>query len=174
MSAARDTTVLTTLPSDHQLCLQLVSEDPSPSGATETTRKRGRDVQEVLRSHSETAQALTPRAKKRKLARRRNLGYARQKTTMDSFVSRLKDIPGDREEAAGGSAAIGVVSNTSLVIQHVNDSVMPVEHVELIGQIEHDYSSEVSTPKRARKAQKAAHPSASSMLLEYVKRIADS
>ena len=173
MSEARDTTDLTTLPSDHQLCLQLVSEDPSPSGATETSRKRGRDVQEVLRSHSETTQALTPRAKKRKFARRRNLGYARQKTTMDSFVSRLKDIPGDREEAAGGSAAIGVVSNTSLVIQHVNDSVMPVEHVELIGQIEHDYSSEVSPPKRARKAQKAAHSSASSTL-EYDKRIADS
>jgi hypothetical protein len=93
---------------------------------------------------------------------------------MDSFVSRLKDVPGDREAAAGGSAAIGVVSNTSLVIQHVNDSVMPVEHIELIGQIEHDYSSEVSPPKRARKAQKAAHSSAPSMLLEYDKRIADS
>jgi hypothetical protein len=173
MSEGRDTTDLTTLPSDHQLCLQPVSEEPSPSDATATRRKRGRDVQEALLSHPETTQAPTQRAKKRKFTRRRNLGYARQKTTMDSFVSRLKDVPGDRE-AAGGSAAIGVVSNTSLVIQHVNDSVMPVEHVELIGQIEHDYSSEVSPPKRARKAQKAAHLSASSTLLEYDKRIADS
>ena len=174
MSGARDNTDLTTLSSDHQLCLQPVSDEPSPSGTTEISRKRGRDVQEALLSHPETTQALTTRAKKRKFTRRRNLGYARQKTTMDSFVSRLKDVPGDREQAAGGSAAIGVVSNTSLVIHHVNDSVMPVEHVELIGQIEHDYSSEVSPPKRARKAQKAAHSSASSMLLEYDKRIADS
>ena len=174
MSERRDTTDLTTLPSDHQLCLQPVSEEPSPSGATATRRKRGRDVQEVVLSHPETTQAPTQRDKKRKFTRRKNLGYARQKTTMDSFVSRLKDVPGDREAAAGGSAAIGVVSNTSLVIQHVNDSVMPVEHVELIGQIEHDYSSEVSPPKRARKAQKAAHSSASSTLLEYDKRIADS
>ena len=92
---------------------------------------------------------------------------------MDSFVSRLKDIPGDREEAAGGSAAIGVVSNTSLVIQHVNDSVMPVEHVELIGQIEHDYSCDGTPTKRARTAQTAAHSPALSTL-EYDKRIADS
>ncbi len=174
MSEARDTTELTTLLSDHQLCLQPVSEEPSPSGATATRRKRGRDVQEVVLSHPETTQAPTQRDKKRKFTRRKNLGYARQKTTMDSFVSRLKDVPGDREAAAGGSAAIGVVSNTSLVIQHVNDSVMPVEHVELIGQIEHDYSSEVSPPKRARKAQKAAQSPASSTLLEYDKRIADS
>ena len=75
---------------------------------------------------------------------------------------------------AGGSAALGVVSNPSLAIHNVNDSVMPVEHVELIGQIKHDYSSEVLPPKRARKAQKAAHSSASSTLLEYDKRIVDS
>jgi hypothetical protein len=174
MSEGRDITDLTTLPSDHHLCLQPVSEEPSPSDATATRRKRGRDVQEALLSHPETTQAPTQRAKKRKFTRRRNLGYARQKTTIDSFVSRLKDVPGDREAAAGGSAAIGVVSNTSLVIHNVDDSVMPVEHVELIGQIEHEYFSEVLPPKRARKAQKAAHSSASSTLLEYDKRIADS
>ena len=50
--------------------------------------------------------------------------------------SRLKDIPGNGVEAVGGSAAIGVLSYTSLVIHNVSDSVMPVEHVELIGQIE--------------------------------------
>jgi hypothetical protein len=93
---------------------------------------------------------------------------------MDSFVSRLKDIPGDREEATGGSAAIGVVSNTSLVIHNVSDRVMPVDHVELIGQIEHDYSCDVSPPKRARKAQEAAFSPVSSTLLEYDKRIVDS
>ena len=76
-------------------------------------------------------------------------------------------------ETAGGSAALGVVSNTSLVIQHVNDSVMPVDHVELIGQIEHDYSCDGMPPKRARTAQKVAYSPVSSTL-EYDKRIADS
>ena len=77
-------------------------------------------------------------------------------------------------EAAGGSAATGVVSHPSLVIHNVSDSVMSVEHVELIGQIEHDYSCEFSPPKRARKAQEAAFSPVSSTLLEYDKRIADS
>ena len=66
---------------------------------------------------------------------------------MDSFVSRLKDIPSNSMETAGGSAALGVVSNTSLVIHNVNDSVMPVEHVDLIGQIAHDYSCDATPPK---------------------------
>ena len=69
-------------------------------------------------------------------------------------------------EAAGGSAAIGVVSNTSLVIHNVSDSFMPVEHVELIGKIEHDYSCDVLPPKRARMVQTAAHSSVSSTFLE--------
>ena len=77
-------------------------------------------------------------------------------------------------ETTGGSAALGVVSNTSLVIHNVNDSVMPVEHVELIGQIAHDYSCDATPPKRARMAQKVAYSAASSTLLEYDKRIADS
>ena len=81
-------------------------------------------------------------------------------------------------ETAGGSAALGVVSNTSLVIHNVNDSVndsvMTVKHVELVGQIEHDYSSDATPSKRARTEQTAAHASASSTLLEYDKRIADS
>ena len=77
-------------------------------------------------------------------------------------------------ETAGGSAALGVVSNTSLVIHNITDSVMPVEHVELIGQIAHDYSCDATPPKRARMAQKATHSAASSTLLEYDKRIADS
>ena len=93
---------------------------------------------------------------------------------MDSFVSRLKDIPSNGMETGGGSAALGVVSNTSLVIHIVNDNVMPVEHGELIGQLEHDYSCDATPPKRARIAQKAAHLAASSTLLEYDKRIADS
>jgi hypothetical protein len=93
---------------------------------------------------------------------------------MDSFVSRLKEIPSNSMETAGGSAALGVVSNTSLVIHNVNVSVIPAEHVELIGQIEHDYSMNGTPPKRARKAQKAVHASVSSTLLEYDKRIADS
>ena len=92
---------------------------------------------------------------------------------MDSFVSRLKDIP-SRRETAGGSAALGVVSNTSLVIRNVNDSVIPDEHVELIGQIAHDYSCDATPSKLARIAQKVAHSAASSTLLEYDKRIADS
>ena len=92
---------------------------------------------------------------------------------MDSFVSRLKDIP-SRRETAGGSAALGVVSNTSLVIHNLNDSVIPVEHVELIRQVEHDYPCDATPPKRARMVQKAVHSAASSTLLEYDKRIADS
>ena len=67
-------------------------------------------------------------------------------------MSRLEDISGDREEATGGSAATGVVSNTSLVIHNVNDSVMPVAHVNLILQIEHDFSCDATPPKRARMA----------------------
>ena len=77
-------------------------------------------------------------------------------------------------KVAGGSAAIGVVSHTSLVIHNVSDSVMPVDHVDLIGQIEHDYLCDFSPPKRARKAQEAAFSPVSSTLLEYDKRIADS
>ena len=76
-------------------------------------------------------------------------------------------------EASGGSAATGVVSQPSLVIHNVSDSVMPVDHVDLIGQIEHDYLCDFSPPKRARKAQEAAF-SVSSTLLEYDKQIADS
>ena len=125
-------------------------------------------------STSVSTQAHLPRDKKRKFTRKLNLGYARQKTTIDSFVSRLKEIPTDSMETAGGSAALEVVSNTSLVIHNVNDSVMPVEHVELVGQIEHDYSSDATPSKRARMEQKVVHASASSTLLEYDKRIADS
>ena len=93
---------------------------------------------------------------------------------MDSFVSKFKDPPSTRIEASGGSAATGVVSQSSLVIHNVSDNVMPVDHVELIGQIEHDYSCDFSPPKRARKAQEAAFSPDSSTLLEYDKRIADS
>ena len=93
---------------------------------------------------------------------------------MDSIVSRFKDPPSTRTEASGGSAATGVVSLPALVIHNVSDSVMPVDHVDLIGQIEHDYLCDFSPPKRARKAQEAAHSPASSTLLEYDKRIADS
>ena len=168
------TTALSPLPSDHLLCPQPVLEDPSSSAAMESSRKRCRDIHEVRRSNLEPPQAPLLRDKKRKLTRRRNLGYAWQKTTMDSFVSRLKDIPSNRMEAAGGSAAIGVVSHTSLVIHNVSDSVMPVEHVELIGQIEHDYSCDAPPPKRARMGQTAARLFASSTLLDYDKRIADS
>ena len=76
-------------------------------------------------------------------------------------------------EMEGGSAALGVVSNTSLAIHNVNDSVIPVEHVELIGQIEHDYSCDGKPTKRARTAQTDSHSPALSTL-EYDKRIADS
>ena len=75
-------------------------------------------------------------------------------------------------EASGGSAATGVVSQPSLVIHNLSDSVMPVEHVELIGQIENDYSCDGTPTKRARTAQTAAHSPALSTL-EYDKRIAD-
>ena len=93
---------------------------------------------------------------------------------MDAFVSRFKDPSSTRIAASGGSAATGVVSQPTLVIHNVSDNVMPVDHVELIGQIEHDYSCELSSPKRARKAQEAAFLPVSSTLLEYDKRIADS
>ena len=154
--------------SDSLSCPQPVPEVPGTSVPTELSRKRGRDLHEMLHSNSES-----PQKHKRKFTRTRNIGYARQKTTMDSFVSRLKEIPRTSMEMAGGSAALGVVSNTSLVIHNVNDSVMPVEHVELIGQIEHDYSCEGTPTKRARTAQTAAHSPALSTL-EYDKRIADS
>ena len=51
---------------------------------------------------------------------------------------------------------------------------MPVENVELIGQIENNYDCDVSPPRRARKAQEAAFSPVSSTLIEYAKRIADS
>ena len=167
-SNARDTMDLPSTSSDYLLCPQPVPEVPGTSVSTELSRKRGRDLHEMLHSNSES-----PQKHKRKFTRTRNIGYARQKTTMDSFVSRLKEIPRTSMEMAGGSAALGVVSNTSLVIHNVNDSVMPVEHVELIGQIEHDYSCEGTPTKRARTAQTAAHSPALSTL-EYDKRIADS
>ena len=175
-SEARADMGLITVPNNSQVCLQSVSDDPGSLGATETSRKRVRDVQEAILSNSNTNLASTLLAKKRKFTRRQNLGYTRQKTTMDTFISRFKDIPGDgKDAAAGGSAATGVVSQTSLAIQHVNDSsVIPVAHVDLIGRIEHDYSSEASPRKRARKELKAAQSTASSTLLEYDKRIADS
>ena len=153
-------------PSDYLLCQQPESEDPDSSVSTQLSKKRGRNVHEVLHSVSES-----PRENKRKLTRKQNIGYARQKTTMDSFVSRLKEIPRTSMETAGGSAALGVVSNTSLVIHNVNDSA--VDHVVLILQIEHDYSCDATPPKRARTAQTVAYSSASSTL-EYDKRIADS
>ena len=167
-SKARYLMDLPTTTSDHLLCPQQVTEFPGSSVSTELSRKRGRDLHEVLHSNSES-----PQKHKRKFTRTRNIGYARQKTTMDSFVSRLKEIPRTSMEMAGGSAALGVVSNTSLVIHNVNDSVMPVEHVELIGQIEHDYSCDGTTTKRARTAQTAAHSPALSTL-EYDKQSADS
>ena len=175
-SVGRDDTDFSPPPSDHILCIQPVSVDPSPS--SQLSKKRGRDVHEVLHTATDSIQAQLPRDKKRKSTRKLNLGYARQKTTMDSFVSRLKAIPNTSMETAGGSAALGVVSNTSLVIHNpndsVNDSVMTVAHVDLVGQIEHDYSSDATPSKRARMEQKVAHASASSTLLEYDKRIADS
>ena len=87
---------------------------------------------------------------------------------------RFKDPPSTRIEASGGSAATGVVSQPTLVILNVSDDVMPVDHVELIGQIEHDYLCDFSPPKRAWKAQEATFSPVSSTLLEYDKRIADS
>ena len=53
----RDTTDLPPLPSDHLLCQQPVSEDLGSSVSTELSRKRGRDVDEVLHSHSVSPQA---------------------------------------------------------------------------------------------------------------------
>ena len=88
-------------------------------------------------------------------------------------MTRMKDPPGDGVEAAGGIVAIGVVSNTSLLIHNVSDSVMPAEHVELIGQIESDYSHDLSSSKRVRREQTAANICSMSTL-EYDKRIADS
>ena len=143
------------------------SEIPRSAVSPEVNRKRGREQHDVVNSTPGSA-----RANKRKFTRKRNIGYARQKTTMDSFVSRLKEIPRTSMETAGGSAALGVVSNTSLVIHNVNDSAMPVVHVELIGQIEHDYSCDTTPTKRARTAQTAAHFASST--LEYDKRIAES
>ena len=70
------------------------------------------------------------------------------------------------------SAAIGVLSHTSLVVHNVNRGVMSVTHVELIGKIEPDYSCDALHIKIARLAQTAAQLSASSAL-EYDKRIAD-
>ena len=66
---------------------------------------------------------------------------------MDVFVSRFKDPPSTRTEASGGSAATGVVSKPTLVIHDVSDSVMPVDHIELIGKIEHDYSCDFCPKK---------------------------
>ncbi len=92
---------------------------------------------------------------------------------MDSFVSRLKESPDESKEAAGGSAAMEVVSTTSLVTPSVSSSVMPVEHVELIGLIENVYPCDAPATKRVRKEAMTAFISASSTL-EYDKRIADS
>ena len=128
----------------------------------------------MLHSPSIPPQTTLLHDKKRKFTKKRNLGYARQKTTMDAFVSRFKDPSSTRIEASGGSAATGVVSQPTLVIHNVSDNVMPVDHVELIGQIEHDYSCEFLPSKRAWKAQEAAFSPVSSTLLEYDKRIADS
>ena len=172
--AVQDTTDISFSLSDQPLRARPVPEDSGSLAAKKSNRKRDREVQEVLHSPSIPPQTTLLHDKKRKFTKKRNLGYARQKTTMDAFVSRFKDPSSTRIEASGGSAATGVVSQPTLVIHNVSDNVMPVDHVELIGQIEHDYSCEFSPPKRVRKAQEAAFSPVSSTLLEYDKRIADS
>ena len=92
---------------------------------------------------------------------------------MDSYVSRLKKSPDGSMDAAGGSAAMEVVSTTSLVTPSVSSSVIPVTHVEPIGQIENDYPCDAPVTKRLQKEHATAFISASSTL-EYDKRIADS
>ena len=89
---------------------------------------------------------------------------------MDSYVSRLKKSTDESMDAAGGSAAMEVVSTTSLVTPSVSSSVIPVD---LIGQIENDYPCDAPATKRLRKEHATAFISASSTL-EYDKRIADS
>lgn len=75
-------------------------------------------------------------------------------------MTRMKDLPGERQDAAGKNAASGVVSYSSLHALSNISSVMPVEHVEVIGQIEYNLSI-----KRARMAQTDARISTSSSLL---------
>ena len=48
---------------------------------------------------------------KRKRAKQRTLGSARQKTTMEDYVSRFKDPAGDGQDTEEESAAIGVDSH---------------------------------------------------------------
>ena len=164
----RDDTQSTSLLDDQITSQSPVPEVSGPNVVPVSSKKRRRHTDFAPECHRRSTHS--PSDKKRKFTRRQTIGYARQRTTMDSYVSRLKKFLDGSMDAAGGSAAMEVVSTTSLVTPSVSSSIIPVD---LIGQIENDYPCDAPATKRLRKEHATAFISASSTL-EYDKRIADS
>lgn len=104
------------------------TRDSGPTFDPEIKGNVACDIQDVLRSKPEAHQDNLLREKNRKSILRRNLGNARQKTMINTFVTKIaEDLSGDGQEAVGRSSALGVVSHSSRPVLGNSSSVVPVE-----------------------------------------------